>query len=259
MHNKKAFLFLMFFAGASLPAHAINDPIMTVMRVQHVFQEGLEYAEMTTSLAINNLRLDIFGRFNNLKSFGNEALGRTLPNDIMRPKVISELKETANRGMKGYQDFYSNLNGLLTVDLSAQAGAKANQLMADTYQDVTQSVAYQKVKDIAHSVNHITSVDGYSKALLAKANATINGIDAVVASAGNVQNLSTKSAQNLKEKMSAFMAFYPPIANKLNSLNHLDSMINSVDSAAKFPTIVGEEAQARTSLKTGATGEDEKE
>ncbi len=214
MSYKKILIIGLFFACLSgQPSYATNDASMTTLRGAVTVQQVLEYLQMLLSYRQDLDRMQTMGEVSNVKNETGEV-GTTVDEEETKPVVLEELKSSASKGMAGRKEIYEKTDQLLTVDLSTPE-------------------SFQKAKDASNAMLHISAVDSYSKALQVKALATNDGIDEIDAKA-------TKDTTNFQEKASGFMLYIPPIARKLNSINRLDAQLNTLESAQKMPTLVGE-------------------
>ena len=200
------------FIGVS-PCKATNDAIMTTLRGAIIIQQLLEYFQMSLSYQQDYNRMKTIGEASNVKNItGN--LGRTVDPQKAKPIVLSELKNSASKGIEGRKSVSKETEKLITVDTSSPE-------------------SFEKSKDASNAILHISALDSYSKALQVKAAASNDGID-------ELDKKVAQGTENFQEKSSGFMLYVSAIAQKLNSINRLDAQISTINAALKLSNIVGE-------------------
>lgn len=236
MKGRALVLSLLVFAFISSGAFATVDVVMVTFRTSHVFQQVKEYLQVAEQIKKDIERLKSFGDINQLAKFlqvhlsvDGKSLGVSIDADVARPAVLQDLQPFVQKGGRDRLRLRQQVDTLLTVDLTN----------AD-------AVQYQKVKDTANAISHVTTSDAYGKALEIKAKSNNEGIEVLVDQA--------EKAENFQEKATAFTLFYEPIALKLNTINQLDAMLNTLESSRKMPTLVGEAINDGNNSSDAKTG-----
>ncbi len=214
MPFKKTLFIGAFLACLSAsPCRATIDPGMITLRGTITVQQLLEYLQMMASWLQDIDRMLIMGEDSGL---GHESgkVGQSVEPEESKPLVLEELQSSAGKGMAGRKELYEKTDKLLTADMSSPE-------------------SFQKTKEASNAIVHITAVDSYAKALQMKASATNDGID-------DIDRQATQGTENFKEKSFGFFLYVFPIARKLNNLNRMDAMINTMDAAQKMPLTTGE-------------------